>query len=139
MENTALYVQVAPTCCASSPGIACRPGSFLPARVLSRFLQALEAAHRHGQLQFFGDTALADPATFARWLASLRTCEWVAHAKRPFAGPKAMLEYLSRYTQRVAISNQRRVAFAQRGVTFRWKARGGFENSDSSLSGKAGA
>ena len=82
-------------------------------RVLSRlfrrrFLEALEVAHRHGQLQFFGEyTALADPATFARWLAPLRTCEWVVYTKRPFAGPKAVLEYLSRYTHRVAISNQR--------------------------------
>jgi len=107
--------------------IACRPGFFLPVRVLSRlfrrrFLQALEAAHQHGQLQFFGEsTGLADPATFARWLAPLRTCEWVVYAKRPFAGPTAVLEYLSRYTHRVAISNQRLVAFDERGVTFRWK------------------
>ncbi|MGF6960829.1 hypothetical protein QFZ97_006785 [Paraburkholderia youngii] len=107
--------------------IACRPGFFLPVRVLSRlfrrrFLDALEVAHRHGQLQFFGEyTGLADPATFARWLAPLRTCEWVVYATRPFAGPKAVLEYLSRYTHRVAISNQRLVAFDERGVTFRWK------------------
>jgi len=60
-------------------------------------------------------------AAFARWLAPLRTCEWVVYAKRPFAGPKAVLEYLSRYTHRVAISNQRLVAFDERGVTFRWK------------------
>jgi hypothetical protein len=107
--------------------IACRPGFFLPVRVLSRlfrrrFLEALEAAHHRGQLQFFGEyTGLADPATFARWLAPLRTCEWVVYAKRPFAGPEAVLEYLSRYTHRVAISNQRLVAFDERGVTFRWK------------------
>lgn len=107
--------------------IACRPGFFLPVRVLSRlfrrrFLEALEVAHRHGQLQFFGEyIGLADPATFARWLAPLRTCEWVVYARRPFAGPKAVLEYLSRYTHRVAISNQRLVAFDERGVTFRWK------------------
>ncbi|HKQ84310.1 MAG TPA: IS91 family transposase [Steroidobacteraceae bacterium] len=107
--------------------IGCRPGFFLPVRVLSRlfrrrFLEALEAAHRHGQLQFFGEyAALADPSTFARWLAPLRTCEWVVYAKRPFAGPKAVLEYLSRYTHRVAISNQRLVSFDERGVTFRWK------------------
>ncbi len=107
--------------------IACRPGFFLPVRVLSRlfrrrFLQALEAAHQHGHLQFFGEyTGLADPATFAQCLAPLRTCEWVVYAKRPFAGPTAVLEYLSRYTHRVAISNQRLVAFDERGVTFRWK------------------
>src|ERR1700739_2876783 len=76
--------------------IACRPGFFLPVRVLSRlfrrrFLEALEAVHRHGQLQFFGEsTGLADPATFARWLAPLRTLEWVVYAKPPFAGPGAV-------------------------------------------------
>jgi hypothetical protein len=107
--------------------IACRPGFFLPVRVLSRlfrrrFLEALEVAHRHGQLQFFGDyTGLADPATFARWLAPLRACEWVVYARRPFAGPEAVLAYLSRYTHRVAISSQRLLAFDERGVTFRWK------------------
>jgi len=107
--------------------VACRPGFFLPVRVLSRlfrrrFLEALEAVHRRGQLQFFGEyTELANAATFARWLAPLRACEWVVYAKRPFAGPDAVLEYLSRYTHRVAISNQRLVALDERGVTFRWK------------------
>jgi hypothetical protein len=107
--------------------VACRRGFFLPVRVLShlfrrRFLEALEAVHHRGQLQFFGEyTELANPAAFARWLAPLRTCEWVVYAKRPFAGPEAVLEYLSRYTHRVAISNQRLVAFDERGVTFRWK------------------
>jgi hypothetical protein len=107
--------------------IACRPGFFLPVRVLSRlfrrrFLEALADAHRRGQLQFFGDyTELANATAFARWLAPLRTCEWVVYAKRPFAGPAAVLEYLSRYTHRVAISNQRLVAFDERAVTFRWK------------------
>jgi hypothetical protein len=107
--------------------IACRPGFFLPVRVLSRlfrrrFLEALMHAHRSGQLQFFGEYAgLAEPAAFAQWLAPMRSCEWVVYAKRPFAGPQAVLEYLSRYTHRVAISNQRLVAFDERGVTFRWK------------------
>jgi Putative transposase/Transposase zinc-binding domain len=107
--------------------IACRPGFFLPVRVLSRlfrrrFLEALQSLHHRGDLQFFGEyTGLADPATFARWLAPLRTCEWVVYAKRPFAGPKAVLEYLSRYTHRVAISNQRLLSLDERGVTFRWK------------------
>jgi hypothetical protein len=107
--------------------IACRPGFFLPVRVLSRlfrrrFLEALEAVHHRGQLQFFGEyTELANATDFARWLAPLRACEWVVYAKRPFAGPEAVLAYLSRYTHRVAISNQRLVAFDERGVTFRWK------------------
>lgn len=107
--------------------IACRPGFFLPVRVLSRlfrrrFLEALLAAHREGRLHFFGEhAALADARVFARWLAPLRQCEWVVYAKRPFAGPEAVLAYLSRYTHRVAISNSRLIALDQRGVTFRWK------------------
>ncbi len=58
---------------------------------------------------------------FAEWLAPLRQCEWVVYAKRPFAGPAAVLAYLSRYTHRVAISNSRLIASDERGVTFRWK------------------
>jgi len=105
----------------------CRPGFFLPVRVLSRlfrrrFLEALTAAHDAGELRFFGEHAeLADPASFRQWLAPLRSCEWVVYAKRPFAGPKQVLAYLSRYTHRVAISNRRLIAFDDRGVTFRWK------------------
>ena len=87
--------------------IACKPGFFLPVRVLSRlfrrrFVEALEQAHRSGQLQFFGEYApLADATAFADWLVPLRNCEWVVYAKRPFAGPAAVLAYLSRYTHRV--------------------------------------
>ena len=107
--------------------IACRPGFFLSVRVLSRlfrrrFLEALEQAHRLARLRFFGELAsLADDERFAQWLAPLRQCEWVVYAKRPFAGPQAVLTYLSRYTHRVAISNSRLVALDERGVTFRWK------------------
>src|SRR5439155_13334806 len=107
--------------------VRCRPGFFLPVRVLSRlfrrrFLEELEQAHRAGRLQFFGeDAALADVQAFLRWLAPLRACEWVVYAKRPFAGPAAVLAYLSRYTHRVAISNSRLLAMDDRGVTFRWK------------------
>ena len=107
--------------------VACKPGFFLPVRVLSRlfrwrFLEALLLAYRAGSLQFFGDyTHLADPTAFACWLAPLRQCEWVVYAKRPFAGPEAVLAYLSRYTHRVAISNSRLLRFDERGVTFRWK------------------
>jgi hypothetical protein len=107
--------------------IGCRPGFFLSVRVLSRlfrrrFLEELNHVHRTGRLQFFGEhAALADAGTFARWLAPLRQCEWVVYAKRPFAGPAAVLAYLSRYTHRVAISNRRLLAFDQHGVTFRWK------------------
>ena len=107
--------------------VGCKPGFFLPVRVLSRlfrrrFLEEFGAAHRAGQLQFFGDFAhLADPATFDEWLAPLRTCEWVVYAKRPFAGPAAVLAYLSRYTHRVAISNQRLISMNEQGITFGWK------------------
>src|SRR6202158_2840558 len=107
--------------------VPCRPGFFLPVRVLSRlfrrrFLEALTAAHGRGQLQFYGEFApFTDAAAFATWLAPLRECEWVVYAKRPFAGPEAVLAYLSRYTHRVAISNSRLVALDERGVTFRWK------------------
>jgi hypothetical protein len=107
--------------------VACKPGFFLPVRVLSRlfrrrFLEELHQAHRSGRLQFFGEFArLADARAFAAWLAPLRQCQWVVYAKRPFAGPAAVLAYLSRYTHRVAISNQRLMALDERGVTFRWK------------------
>lgn len=107
--------------------VACKTGFFLPVRVLSRlfrrrFLEELEKAHRTGQLQFFGEYApLADAMAFAEWIAPLGKCEWVVYAKRPFAGPAAVLAYLSRYTHRVAISNRRLVALDERGVTFRWK------------------
>jgi hypothetical protein len=107
--------------------VACRRGFFLPVRVLSRlfrrrFLEALRQAHHDGRLQFFSEhAALADASVFARWLAPLRRCEWVVYAKRPFAGPEAVLAYLSRYTHRVAISNSRLIALDEHGVTFRWK------------------
>jgi putative transposase len=107
--------------------IACRPGFFLPVRVLSRlfrrlFLKRLTEAHRKGRLAFHGDLApLADLAAFAAHLVPLRRSEWVVYAKRPFAGPEAVLAYLSPYTHRVAIANSRLVALDERGVTFRWK------------------
>ena len=107
--------------------IACKPGFFLPVRVLSRlfrrlFLEGLAALHAAGRLAFFGDLApLADKSAFDAALAPLRRSEWVVYAKRPFAGPKAVLAYLSRYTHRVAISNARLIALDDKGVTFKWK------------------
>jgi hypothetical protein len=107
--------------------VACRQGFFLPVRVLSRlfrrrFLEGLAQLHGAGRLQFFGEHgALQDAKAFAAWLAPMRRCEWVVYAKRPFAGPQAVLAYLSRYTHRVAISNSRLVASDAGGVTFRWK------------------
>ena len=96
-------------------------------RVLSRlfrrrFLEELLRVHQRGKLQFFCEhAALADAKAFKAWLAPQRKCEWVVYAKRPFAGPQAVLAYLSRYTHRVAISNSRLLALDARGVTFRWK------------------
>jgi hypothetical protein len=107
--------------------VACRPGFFLPMRVLPRlfrrrFLEELLRLHQAGRLQFFGEHAgLADATQFQAWLAPLRKAEWVVYAKPPFAGPKAALAYLSRYTHRVAISNSRLVAMDDQGVCFRWK------------------
>jgi Putative transposase/Transposase zinc-binding domain len=105
--------------------VSCRPGFFLPVRVLSRlfrrlFLERLTAAHQ--QLAFFGQhVPLTNAQAFATYLAPLRKTEWVVYSKRPFGGPAAVLAYLSRYTHRVAISNSRLIACDQRGVTFRWK------------------
>ena len=107
--------------------ISCRKGFFLPVRVLSRlfrrlFLDQLAAAHAEGRLAFFGELAgLADRAAFHTRLAPLRRSEWVVYAKRPFAGPEAVLAYLARYTHRVAISDSRLVRLDDKGVTFRWK------------------
>ena len=107
--------------------VACRPGFFLPVRVLSRlfrrlFLEKLIAAHQANRLKFFGDhAALADAQAFAAYLAPLRRAEWVVYAKRPFGGPQAVLAYLSRYTHRVAIANSRLIDCDRTGVTFRWK------------------
>ena len=107
--------------------IACKPGFFLPVRVLSRlfrrlFLEGLAALKEAGRLDFFGDLApLADKRAFDTALAPLRRSEWVVYAKRPFAGPKAVLAYLARYTHRVAISNARLIVLNEKDVTFKWK------------------
>jgi Putative transposase/Transposase zinc-binding domain len=107
--------------------IACRPGFFLPVRVLSRlfrrlFLEALDQAFRQGRLQFFSPLEpLRDPSAFDRHLAQLRKTEWVVYAKPPWGGPQQVLEYLGRYTHRVAISNQRLLALQDDQVSFQWK------------------
>jgi hypothetical protein len=107
--------------------IACRPGFFLPVRVLSRLfrrrcLEMLVAAYDAGRLRFFGDHAhLGERDDFAAYIAPLRKAEWVVYSKRPFGGPEAVLAYLSRYTHRVAIANSRLIALDDAGVTFRWK------------------
>lgn len=107
--------------------IACRPGFFLPVRVLSRlfrrlFLENLQAAFDAGELRFFGDLAeLAQPAAFDRHLTGLRQIEWVVYAKPPFGGPASVLAYLGRYTHRVAIANSRLINLTDGRVAFRWK------------------
>ena len=107
--------------------VSCRPGFFLPVRVLSRlyrgkFLAGLQRLFDQGQLRFGGDqAALAAPAAFAAWLSRLRVKEWVVYAKPPFGGPAQVLKYLARYTHRVAISNHRLLDLTDGRVTFRYK------------------
>ena len=107
--------------------IGCRPGFFLPVRVLSRlfrrlFLEALQKAYDSGELQFFSQLEpLRDKAAFAAYLAATRQTEWVAYAKAPFGGPAQVLRYLGRYTHRVAISNNRLLRLEDGRVSFLWK------------------
>src|SRR6202043_2032581 len=107
--------------------IACRPPYFLTVEVLSALfrrllLEMLAAAHDAGRLQFFGAHArLADKAAFAAYLRPLRQIDWVVYAKEPFAGPRQVLHYLSRYTHRIAISNRRLISADETGVTFKYK------------------
>ena len=107
--------------------VSCRPGFFLPVRVLSRlfrrlFLELLQQAFDDGQLHLF--TALQQlqlPSAFAAYLAPLRQAEWVVYAKAPFAGPQQVLDYVGRYTHRVAISNHRLLDIENGQVQFRYK------------------
>jgi hypothetical protein len=110
-----------------STWVSCRPGFFLPVRVLSRLfrrlmLERLVAAHEAGALDFFGaHLALKDIDAFRAYLKPLHRCEWVVYAKQPFAGPEQVLSYLARYTHRVAIASSRLLAFDGAQVSFRWK------------------
>ena len=107
--------------------IACRPRFFLPVRVLSRlfrrlFLEYLKAAFEAGNLQFFSALEpLRDHQAFRHYLAPLAQKEWVVYAKPPFGGPEQVLNYLGRYTHRVAISNNRLLDIDNGKVTFSWK------------------
>lgn len=107
--------------------IAAPPGFLFPVRALTRvfrgkYLQALHHAFTAGKLRFAGSLAsLANPEAFATWLQDLRQHDWVVYAKRPFAGPTQLLEYLGRYTHRVAISNERLVSHTDGAVCFRWR------------------
>ena len=107
--------------------VHCRPGFFLPVRVLSRlfrrlFLAGLADVHAAGRLAFFGQLEdLRRRAAFLAQLAPLRRKNWFVYAKPPFPGPEAVLAYLARYTHRVSISNSRLLALDERGVSFRYK------------------
>ena len=107
--------------------MACKPGFFLPVRVLSRlfrrlFLQGLEAMHAAGELQFFTNlSTLSHARAFSAYLAPQRKTEWAVYAKKPFAGPQQVLAYLARYTHRVAIANSRLLDLDETHVSFRWK------------------
>jgi len=113
--------------CDGTRWIASRPAFLLPVRVLGKlfrrlFLTRLLALHDAGRLAFFGSLAhLTDRRAFPKHLAPVRKARWVVYAKPPFAGPQAVLAYLSRYTHRVAISNRRLLAFDETGVTFAYK------------------
>jgi hypothetical protein len=107
--------------------VSCRPGFFLPVRVLSRlyrrlFLEGLQASFQARELGFFGElAALAEPAAFAGLIARMSEFEWVVYAKPPFGGPEKVLAYLGRYTHRVAIANSRLASIENGQVAFRWK------------------
>jgi hypothetical protein len=107
--------------------IACRPGFFLPVQVLSRmfrglFLRYLEQAFTAGELKFFAaHRHLHEPAAFRRYLTPVWNTDWVVYAKRPFAGPAQVLDYVGRYTHRVAISNNRLLSMDNGKVRFRYK------------------
>ena len=107
--------------------IACRPGFFLPVRVLSRlfrrlFLEQLHHAFNAGELHFYSQLEpLTNPRAFAAYLAPAEQAEWVVYAKPPFGGAQHVLHYLARYTHRVAISNNRLLSMHDGQVTFLWK------------------
>jgi hypothetical protein len=111
----------------SSRWIACRPRFLLPVRVLSAlfrglFLHYLNQAYEQGKLQFDGELeSLAQPHVFARLLKKTRKKKWAVYAKRPFGGPQQVLDYLGRYTHRIAISNHRLLRLEDGRVTFSWK------------------
>jgi len=107
--------------------ISCRKRFFLPLKVLARmfrgkFLAFLNAAFRKHKLQFWGSIEqLHDPTEFSRLIRQLRSRNWVVYAKRPFSGPEHVIQYLARYTHRVAISNGRLISLQNGQVTFRWR------------------
>jgi len=107
--------------------LSCRPNFFLPVKILSHlfrrlFLESLQKAFDSGKLRFLGSVEpLGDPAAFAQHCADLKERDWVVYAKRPFAGPQQVLDYVGRYTHRVAISNHRLLDIENDRVSFQWK------------------
>jgi hypothetical protein len=107
--------------------VSCRPGFLLPVRVLSRlfrrlFLEALDKAFQKGELEFHGSLVeLSARERFDVWLKPARQTEWVVYSKKPFGGPEKVLDYLGRYTHRVAISNHRILKVGNGKVTFSWR------------------
>ena len=107
--------------------IAAKPGFLFPVRALSKvfrgkYLEGLQQAYQRGELRFGGSTAaLADPEAFRRFIARLRTHDWIVYSKPPFAGAEQVMAYLGRYTHRVAIANHRLVSFDNGQVRFRWR------------------
>lgn len=107
--------------------VSCKAGFFLPVRVLSRlfrrlYLEGLREAYEQNKLLFFGEClSIEEEVPFLAWLNNQRKVDWYVYAKRPFAGPQAVLAYLSRYTHRVAIANSRLVAMDKETVSFKWK------------------
>ncbi len=107
--------------------VSCRPDYWLPVPVLSclfrrLFLESLQKAFDAGQLQFFGTLEpLRDRRAFGQQWAKAKASKWVVYAKRPFAGPQQVLDYVGRYTHRVAISNHRLLGIENDQVRFEWK------------------
>ena len=107
--------------------VSCRPNFFLPVRVLGHlfrrlFLKSLQKAFDSGKLHFFAALeSFRQPEVFAELVARMKACEWVVYAKRPFAGPQQVLDYVGRYTHRVAISNHRLLDMENGQVRFQWK------------------
>lgn len=107
--------------------ISCRPDFFLPVRVLSHlfrrlFLESLQHAFDSGKLQFFNtQEPLRERRAFVQFVARMKDCDWVVYAKRPFAGPQQVLDYVGRYTHRVGISNNRLLEIENGQVSFEWK------------------
>lgn len=121
--------------------VSCQPNFFLPVQVLSAlfrrlFLESLERAFDAGKLQFFSTLEpLHKRSAFTRHLAQLKERDWVVYAKAPFAGPQQVLDYVGRYTHRVAISNNRILNIEDGRVTFRYKDyRNGSQQKTMSLS-----